>query len=85
MQTNKYRTIYSVEKHYIEENMIVRCANIQKYAAYLTEKIKEQKIDTVYIGSLTAEMDELIKKYYELKSVNEKILLLEKLEEGKND
>lgn len=77
------KTIYSVEKHYKEKNMIDRCANIQKYATYLSEQIKEGKITTVYIGSLEAEMYELTKTFYELKSVNEKLELISKLEEEK--
>lgn len=80
------KTIYSVEKHYKEKNIIDRCANIQKYATYLSEQIKEGKSSTVYIGSLEAEMYELVKTFYELKSVEEKLGLIEKLEDDmKND
>lgn len=79
------KTIYSVEKHYKEKNIIDRCGNIQKYATYLIEKIKEGKSSAVYIGSLEAEMYELTKTFYELKFVNEKLQLIEKLEEENNE
>lgn len=78
------KTIYSVEKHYKEKNMIDRCANIQKYATYLSEQIKEGKSSTVYVGSLEAEMYELVKTFHELKSVDEKLQLIKELEKDMN-
>lgn len=74
------KTVLKVEKYYKEKELIDRCASIQKNAMYLAEQIKEQRLNNVYIGSIKAEIDELIKTYYELQATTSQLELINELE-----
>ena len=72
-------TNLQVEKHYKENALVQRCTHLKKCADYLIEQIENQCTNGLYIGEIIAETREIEKTFYELQSVEGKLMMLDYL------
>ena len=76
-------TSLQVEKHYKENALVQRCMHLKKCADYLIEQIENKTTNGLYVGEIVAETKEIEKTFYELQSVEGKLMMLNYLEEEK--